>query len=423
MKLFTRAKKHKTVLFISPTGDFSNGAECSVFQLMKFLAATGHRVFNAYPAYSLFAEDVYRTAMQEADITPIRVDSLRWWPDAPGGDINTPADAPADLDAIRILRQIIRENAVDIVITNTVNIYHGAIAAAEENAAHFWLIHEYPQDEFTYYYNKIGFISAYSDALFCVEGALQSTLEPLLDMRKSGAFKKSESKIGTFLPYTNVEKLEERKAESFDLAQKQPHRIVCVGLLTEKKNQIELLRAYAKLPHELKDTPLLFIGGYSENDSYWHLCNNFVASNSLQNVSFAGYLENPWNYVSNQDIVVLPSKSETFGCVYTESLLCGIPVMAADNPGFTTINKLFNAGKLYPCGNVDALSQAIKEMLQNFNAEKAKAEAAAPRVCSAFTPQNAFAQLVKRIEATKKPRRKHGYDATRLNELLVKTAR
>ena len=413
MKLFTHAKKHKAVLFISPTGDFSNGAECSVFQLMKFLATTGHKVFNAYPAYSLFAEDVYRTAMQEAGVVPLRIDSLRWWPDAPGGDINTPADALADLDAIRILREIIRENAVDIVITNTVNIYHGALAAAEENATHIWLIHEYPQDEFAYYRNKIKFISAYSDALFCVEGPLKENLKSRVGLRK----------IGTFLPYTNVEKLEERKATNRKKAPGQPQRIVCIGLLTEKKNQIELLRAYAKLPDELKETKLLFIGGYGEGDSYWKQCNNFIAQNSLEHVSFAGYLENPWSYVSDRDLLVLPSKSETFGCVYTEALMCGVPVVAADNPGFSTIHTLFGAGKLYPCGNVEALAHTIEETLQNFDAEKAKAKASARRVRRAFTPKNAFAQVIARVKSNKNPRCKRGYDATRLNKLLVKTAR
>ena len=412
----------KSVLFVSPTGDFSNGAEISVFQLMKHLAGQGHCVYNVYPPYSPHAEEAYCATCNAAGITPIRVPELRWWPDAPGGDINTPPDAPADRAAIEKIRDIIRANAVDVVISNTVNVYHGALAAAAGKVRHIWLIHEFPEGEFGYYRNKIPFVSEYSDALFCVEGTLRASLEPLFGDRE----------IDTFLPYTNPGELGgSRTAEEAvatrnhgeaceELASNLPSRIVCIGLISERKNQLELLRAYALLPEELKTRELVFIGGDGGDADYRRSCDDFIASNSVTKVSFLGYRENPWGYVSNRDIVVLPSNSETFGCVYTEALMRGVPVVASDNPGFATVNRLFEAGRLYPCGDADALAHAIQDALQNFATEKADAEAAAPRIRGAFAPDNAYAHVIAAATSDERPRRKERFDLMWLNELMVK---
>jgi glycosyltransferase involved in cell wall biosynthesis len=398
--LFSRGKQNavtKSILFVSPTGDFSNGAEISVFQLMKHLAGRGHRVFNVYPEYSPQAEDAYRAACNATGITPICVPELRWWPDAPGGDINTPPDAPADLAAIGEICEIIRANAVDVVISNTVNVYHGALAAAECEVRHIWLIHEFPCGEFSYYRNKISFISAYSDALFCVEGTLRESLGPELCGRE----------IGTFLPYTNPGELGE-------FATNLPGRIVCIGLISERKNQLELLRAYAMLPEELKERQLVFIGGDDAN--YRSGCDDFIARGALTGISFLGNRENPWRYVSSRDIVVLPSKSETFGCVYAEALMCGVPVIASDNPGFTKVNRLFGGGRLYPCGDVDALARTMEETLRNFDAEHALAEANAPQVRDAFAVEKAYAQVIVEVASDESPLRKDYGDLAWLNE-------
>ncbi len=39
---------------------------------------------------------------------------------------------------------------------------------------HFWLIHEFPKNEFAYYADKIDFIEEYSSELFSVTGELNN---------------------------------------------------------------------------------------------------------------------------------------------------------------------------------------------------------------------------------------------------------
>lgn len=457
----------KSILFISPTGDFPNGAEQGVFQLMSYLACEDNHVFNAYPSYSPQAEADYCKTLKNAGVTPLRIPELRWWPDAPGGDINTPPDAPNDLKAVENIRQIIRENHIDIVITNTVNIYHGALASETEQVRHIWLIHEYPEGEFDYYHNKIKFISSHSDAIFCVAGTLQKTLEHLFRWRSVGSFlpftnpgeregevtpslmnskeseakwtlpsvNSSEPKAKTSISSASSDKTEIKTGEEAELAHadRTTRRIVSIGLLSERKNQLELLRAYNILVKkgasglgsnfknaDLQNLELVFIGG-TENNNYKQQCDDFIAKNSLTNVSFIGFRKNPWAFVSENDLIVLTSKSETFGCVYTEALMNGIPVIVSNNPGFSLVNSLFGAGKLYPLGQPEALANTIKTVLNNFEAEKELALATAPKVRSAFKPENAYAEIIAEINCNKKPRRKKHYSSTQLNKLIKPT--
>ena len=388
------------VLFISPTGDFANGAERSAYQLMRYLSGEGHTVFNAYPAYFPSIEPVYRAAMEEAGIQALCVLNLRWWPDSPIGDATIPADSPADVQAVDELAKIIRENNISAVITNTVNIYHGAIAAKKARVKHIWLIHEFPLNEFAYYRNKIEFISKSSDAVFSVAGALNEHLSKLF----------SPCKVGSFLPY--VEYAEACKASDDN----DKHRLVCIGLITENKNQLELLEAYALLPKELRNNlEVVFIG--SHMGEYKIECDAFIERMNLAQVSFLEFCDHPWSQVGAKDIVVLPSKSETFGCVYAEAAMNATPVIASNCSGYIASHELFNAGTIYPLGDAKALAEAIEYAVCNFEQVKQDALEAAPKARRVFSAEHAYSELLAEIARRDKPRWKWGCGLKRAKEL------
>ena len=49
MPISDRMESMKTVLFISPTGTFDNGAEISIFNLMRHLVKQNYQVINIAP--------------------------------------------------------------------------------------------------------------------------------------------------------------------------------------------------------------------------------------------------------------------------------------------------------------------------------------------------------------------------------------
>lgn len=212
----------KTILFISPTGTLDNGAEISIVNLMKFLVDEGYRVLNVFPDYKVPSQEEYRTALQNAGIETYGLTAVKWWwEEAPGGSPGNHFMRVTSYNKnIKDIRNIIVDNKVDLVISNTVNVFQGALAAAFENVKHFWLIHEFPEGEFGYYKGKLDFIDKFSDDIFAVTGALTEDLEKYFPNRK----------IYSFAPYTQMDPKEEIKTDS-----NFHNRIISVGRLTQRK--------------------------------------------------------------------------------------------------------------------------------------------------------------------------------------------
>ena len=58
---------------------------------------------------------------------------------------------------------------------------------------------------------------------------------------------------------------------------------------------------------------------------------------------------------------------ETFGLVYVEALLNGVPVIISNNPGHMSAYDFFNHGCVYPLGDIDKLVEMIRVRLDNFD--------------------------------------------------------
>ncbi|WP_430604112.1 glycosyltransferase family 4 protein [Enterococcus sp. DIV0724b] len=336
----------KTILFVSPTGTLDNGAEVSIFNLMKFLAFEGYKVINIAPTQQKVTENDYSKRFTECGIDCILINSQRWWwEDAPGHLFGTEAQrANSYRETIKQITDVIEENKVDIVISNTVNIFQGAVAAALKVTPHFWLIHEFPENEFAYYINKLDFIDDYSTEIFAVNGQLSEKIAELFPNRK----------IKSFSPYTEIDTIEPKAGKK--------QRIVSIGRISERKNQLELIQAFENLNRS--DIELVFIGGWDEE--YKKECTDHIKKNRVKNISFLGNMENPWENLTDQDLCVFPSAMETFGLVYVEALLNGIPVILSDNPGHSSAYEMFKFGQLYKTGNVEELTSLIETTLDNF---------------------------------------------------------
>lgn len=373
----------KTVLFISPTGTMDNGAEISIFYLMKLMVEKGNRVLNAFPDYHLPIQEEYKLKMQDAGVEVVGLSASKWWwEEAPGGLPGTHYQRiQAYQKNIQDLREVIRKQKVDLVISNTVNVFQGAIAAAYENTRHFWLIHEFPEGEFAYYREKLDFIDHFSDEIFAVTGALQSEISVLLPDRN----------VHDFISFNKVDKI--------TLAQGNQHRIIQIGRITDNKNQLELIKSYELLHRP--DVPLVFIG--AEDEGYAKKCKDYVREHELTNIRFLGYKENPWSEVTDKDICVFTSKVETFGMVYIESLLNAVPTIVSDNKGYQSVRKIFEQGDMYPRGDYNALSGIIKETLSDFSLKKKEILESQSKIDGLYSLENSYRNILTCIGLNKEP--------------------
>lgn len=372
----------KNILFVSPTGTLDNGAEISITNLMSYLVNDGHKVYNAFPNVDLTKQQDYINFCKKNNIEYFPINILKWWwYEAPGGTPGTQQQLDYMYrENISEIRNIIVKNKIDVVITNTVNMFQGAIAASCERVPHIWLIHEFPFGEFGYYQEKIPFITNFSESIFAVSGALTKDLQERLPQRR----------IKSFSPFTSVKEYSVKKGEKI--------RIVCVGRLTPRKNQLELLKAYSFLEN-LTNYELLFIGGWDER--YKSECDQFIEKNHLTNVTFTGNVDNPWSLLTDRDICVLPAEMETFGLVYVEAVLNAIPVILSDNAGHLSAFELSKIGKIYPLNHVQELSEKIQTMIQNFDDEKTVAYQGAKIIKENYQIQKVYSDLIEHLESDK----------------------
>lgn len=138
------------------------------------------------------------------------------------------------------------------------------------------------------------------------------------------------------------------------------------GKLSEKKRPMDLLRALDRL-HAV--APGVGGGGVSVllvgDGELRGECERFARARGLP-VHFAGFLnqgEIPAAYAA-ADCLVLPSDhGETWGLVVNEAMACGLPAIVSDQVGCQAdLVEEGRTGFVVPCGDVEALTAAMRRM-------------------------------------------------------------
>lgn len=88
--------------------------------------------------------------------------------------------------------------------------------------------------------------------------------------------------------------------------------------------------------------------------------------------------------LADADVVVYPSADEVFGLVPLEALLCGTPVVVADDGGCGEIVGQLDGGQVVPVGDPPALAAAIDRVLASPQAWRARAASGASLVRERF---------------------------------------
>jgi glycosyltransferase involved in cell wall biosynthesis len=108
--------------------------------------------------------------------------------------------------------------------------------------------------------------------------------------------------------------------------------LLYLGTIEPRKNIARLVRAYSKLPINLKDKyPLVLAGGGGWNDS--EIKDSIENARNSSNIIQTGYIDEkdiPALY-SGAELFLYPSHFEGFGMQILEAMACGTPVLTANN--------------------------------------------------------------------------------------------
>lgn len=154
--------------------------------------------------------------------------------------------------------------------------------------------------------------------------------------------------------------------------------IIACGRLDPQKNYHLLLRVFANISKEMPDIRLVILG---EGELKNELATYAVELGISDRVAFLGFQKNPFKYIARAKALVLSSVMEGFPMVLIEAMACGTSVISTrcqcgpDEVITDGIN-----GLLVPVDDDIALTEAVKQLLNNETLRRKIAEAGRRRV-------------------------------------------
>lgn len=187
-------------------------------------------------------------------------------------------------------------------------------------------------------------------------------------------FKNLKNKTIEILP--PIEKVKEEKSFLDKLIKLKKNNIWVgyAGRISSEKGIEYLVQSINRLYTYYKNIVLIFAGPYGKDvageDDYYKKIVELLKKFRIEHM-FLGNLTSKQlsSFYKSINMLVLPSinQTEAFGMVQAEAMLAGTPVVASDLPGVRIPIKLTKMGLIVEPKNIDQLSQAIKNILENKN--------------------------------------------------------
>lgn len=147
-------------------------------------------------------------------------------------------------------------------------------------------------------------------------------------------------------------------------------RLLCVGVVAPHKGQDVLLAALEQVASTAWDCTC--VGSLERDRPFVTSLEHTVRAAGLgPRMRFTGALSGPalGEHYSRSDLLVVPSRTESYGMVATEALARGIPVLASHVGGLPAAigcgSDTGPAGLLVPAGEAGALAAALQRWLQD----------------------------------------------------------
>ncbi len=167
----------------------------------------------------------------------------------------------------------------------------------------------------------------------------------------------------------------------------------CVGNVSPRKSQLNLIRALPSVLREFPNVRLVIVG--DDHGAYAKTCRQAVEELQLQGaVRWLGHQDDIPLVMSCLDVCVCTPTEEAFGLTAAEALASGVPVVASRVGGLREIVIDQETGLLVPPSDPRALSTAITRMLNDAALRERLAREGRQRVRRLFREADHTAQLL-----------------------------
>jgi glycosyltransferase involved in cell wall biosynthesis len=161
-------------------------------------------------------------------------------------------------------------------------------------------------------------------------------------------------------------------------------QLITVGRVEVIKGHRFLIDAMPIVLQIFPQAKLLILGDGSEKAN----CEEQVKKADLQNnIEFLGFIQQPYHYISNSDVIIQPSFFESFGLVFIEGFALKTPIIAFDAPAANEILENDKTALLVNKGDSKALAEKIIYLLSNPDVAKQITENAYEKYKREFTTE------------------------------------
>ena len=151
-------------------------------------------------------------------------------------------------------------------------------------------------------------------------------------------------------------------------------KLCFVGSLAWWKAVTDIVKADSKMATDLREKISIDIVGEGPEKQKMQ---RIILKDQLSNIHFNGFLPNKLipEFLSKQDILVLPSIYDGWGAVVNEALHAGLYVIVSDKCGSKDLFLKNNfCGKVFKAGDIGQLKAVISDCVKNVNAIKTQKE-------------------------------------------------
>lgn len=183
----------------------------------------------------------------------------------------------------------------------------------------------------------------------------------------------SEKKVATVHNAIDLAKFPVPSGKAFDPAAPVIGNVA--RIYPAMKGQDILIRAIGILKQDFPAITCLFAGAPAKGqEQELQALEELSAQLGLwENVSFLGNVEDVPGFLSKIDIFALPSRSEGFGISLIEAMAMGVPCVASRLEGPVEVLQGGKYGALFTPDSPEELAQQLRQIMENYPAEKAAA--------------------------------------------------
>jgi len=265
---------------------------------------------------------------------------------------------------LRITPQVIKQIKdwnIDILYTNSSVIPIGAIVGMWMMKPHVWHLREFGTLDYSltldWHMPLFKFFLQKADAQICVSQAIRSFYRNALTAEKSYVV------YNGVATKEQIEKIYEAEGRSNDT--KGYFVFAIIGLIHKNKAQDTAIRALALLKDSFPMARLIIAGGDDRQGLDIKKLQKLAASLGVKDqVTFLGYVTDPYEVYCQADAVLMCSKHEAMGRVTVEAMTAGKPVIGLDSGGTPEIIKHEENGLLYK-GGAEKLAYCMRRFVEN----------------------------------------------------------